>query len=364
MGREEISDRQGVLLVVMFVIGSTSILGIGGEAGRDSWLATILGTIISFPALMIYAKILATFPKEDLFSILEVVFGKFLGKCISILYTWFAFHLGVLVLRNFGEFASTVSLLKTPMMATIIILNLLCIWAVISGIEILGRWVQVTFIMLIVLIIVTIFFLIPDMDINRIQPILSDGIKPVLKGAFSVFTFPFAETIIFCLVFSSLKDSKSSYRVYTWGLVIGGFMVISTAFTGILVLGENNYKELFFPYYSAVSRINIGNFIQRSEIVVSIAFLVGGFIKISICFLGACKGVERICGLKDYRTIVVPVGLLMINLSNIIYDNVREMVQWAFKVWPYYAVVFQVILPTIVLFSIQVRKKKFKGEKE
>ncbi|PAB59858.1 GerAB/ArcD/ProY family transporter [Anaeromicrobium sediminis] len=361
MSREVISDRQGIVLVVLFVMGSTLLMGTGGDAGKDSWIAIIVGIIIAFPILMIYAKILATFPGKDLFHILECVFGKFLGKCISILYTWLAFHLGVLVLRNFGEFVSTVSLLKTPMTVTIIGLAILCIWGVINGIEVLARWAQITLNILLVLVTLTILLLIPNMDINRIMPILSDGMKPIFRGAFSAFSFPFAETIMFCLVFSSLKDSKSPYKVYTGGLVIGGFVVLVTAFTEMLVLGEVNYTELFFPAYSAVSRIDIGDIIQRSEIIVSISFMGGGFIKICICLMGACKGIEKVFGLKDYRYIVVPVGLLMINLSNIIYNNVREMTQWAFNIWPYYAIVFQVILPIIILLVIQIRKKKFKG---
>ena len=62
--------------------------------------------------------------------------------------------------------------------------------------------------------------------------------------------------------------------------------------------------------------------------------------------------------LKDYRSIVIQAGLLMIYFSYIIYDNIMMMKYWAFKVYPFYAFPFQVILPIIVWILAEVKVKK------
>ena len=116
--------------------------------------------------------------------------------------------------------------------------------------------------------------------------------------------------------------------------------------------------SFYFPSYAAVSRIKIGDFLQRIEVFVSLEFIFGIFIKSSICLLVACKGIGKMFNLKDYRSIVIQTGLLMIYFSYTIYDNSMEMEYWAFKVYSYYAFPFQVILPIIIwiLAELKVRK--------
>jgi len=362
LNRERITEIQGISLVILFILGSTTVLGTGAEAGRDSWLAIILAIFLSFPILLIYGAILNSYPGKDLYEILVLVFGKFIGKLISLLYIWFSFHLGALVLRNFGEFIVTVSLTETPKVVPMAVLTFLCIWGIKSGIEVLGRWGQLALIVLILFIATTIIVSIPIMNTDHIKPIFSKGLNPILKGSVGVVAFPFAETVVFLLVFSSIGSRNSSYKVYLWGLIVGGIVVFGTAFSEIMVLGEEAYTAAFFPSYKVVSRVNIGDFIQRVEILVAIIFLGGGFIKICICLLATCRGIAGILGYEDYRFLATPIGLLMINLSILIYDSLIEMAEWAFSTWIYYALPFQVIIPTIILVGVKIKtRKKFIG---
>ncbi len=358
MNREIISDKQAISLVVLFIIGTTLILGIGAEAGKDSWIVVLLGILISLPMVMIYARILSLFPNMDFFEILQHIFGKFIGGIISLSYIWFALHLGSLVLRNLGEYIVTVSLIETPIIIPMVFFIFLCSYVIKSGIEVLGRWGEFALIILLFFILLTVVFLIPDMELNNIRPILNKGVQPIIMGAFSVFAFPFAETVLFCTILSFASESKSIYKIYFWGIVIGGAVVFIAVLRNILVLGETSYITSYFPSHKAVSRTNIGNFIQRLEIIISVVLMGAGLVKISICLIGACRGITKILGFKDYRFIVIPTALLMLNLSYLIYDSAMEMFQWAFEIWPYYAFLFQVILPILILMGGEIRVRR------
>jgi spore germination protein KB len=180
-----------------------------------------------------------------------------------------------------------------------------------------------------------------------------------VKGAFSTFSFPFAETVVFICVFSSLKTKKSNVKVYLTGVLLSGAIIIITTARNILILG-NMLDSFYFPSYEAVSRINIGDFVQRIEVTDSIVFLYGVFVKSAICLLAACKGIGRLFNLKDYRSVVIQLGLLMIFFSWIIYDNIMEMRYWAFKVYPYYSFPMQVILPVIIWIMAEIKARKRK----
>lgn len=357
MNKEIISDIQGMKLIILFIFGSTLVMGTGGEAGRDMWISIIGAILLALPMLLVYARITSLFPGKDLFEILELSFGKIGGKLISLIFVWFAFHLGALVLRNFGEFIVTVALPETPMIVPMIFFAFLCIWGAKSGIETLAKCADYFIVFVMGLIVLYGLLAVGSMDTDNIPPIMGKGLLEALKGVHSAFTFPFAETVVFLMVFSSLREKKSAYKAYIPALLIAGGVVIYISLRNIMVLGPLTIKAVYFPSYSAISRVNVGNFLQRIEIGVTIVFLLSGFIKISICLLGATKGAARVLGLEDYRRLVVPIGLLMVNLAFTVYKDIVEMFEWAFKVWPYYALPFQVFLPILIWIVVELKER-------
>ncbi len=353
--REVISDKQGITLVVLYILGSSLILAIGAEAGNDVWLSLIIAIFFAIPVLLVYARLHALFPDKNIFDISKYVYGRLFGNLINLLFTWFALHLGSLVLRNFVEFITIVGLPETPDLVPASNLILLTIWVVKEGIEVLGRWGEFFVLVSITLLLFAFILLTPQMDSTNLLPILYNGIKPVIGGAFAIFAFPFVELVTFMMVFSSLKNRQSSYKIFLIGLLIGGFVLLVTVITDLLILGADNYSELYFPLYMSISKINVGNFLQRLEIIAAVTFLIGGFVKISICLMGVCNGFVNILGSKDYRFIVTPLAFLMLNMSFMVYDSIMEMTTWASQLWRYYAFPFQVLLPVIILIGAEVK---------
>jgi len=359
MQKEQITDKEAIYLLIIFIIGSSLILGIGGDVKNDSWISGIIGILMFVPMMLIYSRMLYIFQGEDLFDILHLTFGKVIGKIVAILYILYAFHLGALVLRNFGEFINTVAMPETPILVPMISIGIVGIITASLGIEVLARTTTFFLPILFFILIVVQVIAIPELHINYIKPILGNGLAPVLKGGFSTFSFPFAETVLLLGVFSSLKTKKSPFKVYSLGILISGIIIIIITIRNITVLG-NMLGSFYFPSYQAVGKVNIGDFFQRIEVTVAIVFTYGVFAKSSICLLVTCKGFAKVLNIRDYRTIVLQTGLLMIYFSYIIYDNIMTMKYWAFKIYPYYAFPFQVILPVVIwIFAeIKVRKNK------
>ena len=63
---ERITDKQGICLITIFIIGSSILIGTGGEAGNDAWLAGLTGLFMSLPAILVYARISSLFPEKSL----------------------------------------------------------------------------------------------------------------------------------------------------------------------------------------------------------------------------------------------------------------------------------------------------------
>lgn len=357
MNKEIITNKQGISIIVLFIIGSAVVISPGGGAKQDVWLAILLALLMILPMIFIYARLLSTFPGKDLFDILQEVFGKVPGKIISVVFVWYAFHLGALVIRNFSEFIQMVSFPETPQLVVIAFLGVVCIWIVKAGIEVLGRWTGFILPFLLVVFGSVILLSLTEAEFNNIRPVLYNGFTPVVKSAFPVSAFPFAEVVVFMMAFCSIKDKFNTYKVYIAGVVIGGSILLLTSVRNVLVLGVGTASILYFPSLSAVSLINIGNFLQRIEIVVSVTFLLAGIVKIGVCLYAASNGIAKIFNFDSFRLITAPVGFLMMNLSYFIYRSTMEMYEWASKIYHYYAIPFQIILPLIIFIVAEIKTR-------
>lgn len=358
MRKEVISNKQGISLVTLFIWGSTLIIGTAGPAKKDAWLAILLAAIAAYPVMLLYSKILTSFNGKNIFEINSIVFGNILGKIINVLYTWFVFHLGALVINNFMQFISTVGLPDTPKFPPILFFTFLCIWGAKEGIEVLGRWSELFIIFLIVMLCITLPLALTEANLDRIRPFLYEGIKPVISGAILAFSFPFAETVVFTMSFCGFKDKNSPQKIFTYSLILTTFFLVLIAARNAVTTGERTLSMNYFPSYMVISRINIGEFIQRIETAATVSFLIAGFIKVSLCLVAACKGVADILNFNEYRFLAAPVGLSMMSTSFIVYESMLETSKWVVNVYPYYAIIFELILPIITFIAMKIRKSQ------
>lgn len=363
MDNNEVSSRQMICMMGMLIIGSSAILSIGSEAKQDAGIAIVIATITIIPIVILYSRLASLYPGKDFFEILDLVYGKYLGYIITILFTWYIFHVGTLVLRNFSEFITAVSIPDTPHFALFMVMGLLSVWITKSGIEVLGRISVVTLPLLVFDVLLLSILSLPLIDIDLVRPLFYNDFKPILKGTFAVMTFPYGELVIFLVLLSNVKNQKKGYsRLFIISILIGGSTMFLAAVRNILVLGIETISKLYFPSYAAARLINIGNFFQRVEVLISAAFLFSGLIKISICVYASCKGFAKIFRIKNYKVVVAPVTLLMMHLASIIYESTMEMFDWTVNIGKYYDVPFQFFIPllTLVIAEIRLRTRKKK----
>jgi len=357
MKNESISERQGIILIILFIIGTSLLNGSGGQAKQDAWIAVIIAMTWSIILLLMFSRILSLYPGKDLFDILQLVMGKFMGKIISILMIWFAFHDGATIIRSLSEFTNTIVFPDTPVIVPMFFFTTLVIWSVKEGIEVLGRWSEF-FIWIIFLIFFILCLLsISEMNISRLKPILSNGFTPILKGAFSSFSYPFGETVMFIMVFSNISKIKNYKKTFMVGLLVGGVIILLSTLINTILLGSETISRIYFQSPLAVGLISIGSMIQRLESTVLLEFLVCVFVKVSICTFAVCNGLSKVFGLNDYKFIATPVSLLMLTFSLFIYKSIMEMSSWTINIWPYYSFGFEVIIPLFVFILAEFKSR-------
>lgn len=363
MIRERITDKEAICLLILYLLGSSIIIGVGVEAENDAWLAGILGIVYFIPFALIYARIQSIFHGKDIFEIVILLYGKVFGRVFVTIFSWYSFHVGTLVLRNFSEFVHVESFPETPLIVIGLCFITIIIAAARSGIEVIARLAAFSLPIVIFLLLLMEVLSISTMEFNNIKPVLGNGFMKIADAGFSSFSFPFAESVILLGVFYTLKKKDSAAKVYVKSTLAAGIVLISLTLVNTFVLGsmEGFY---YFPSYTSFSFIKLGDFLQRMEGTIAISYVISSFIKTSVCLFVTCKGVAAVFNLTHYKFIVIQTGIIMAYFSLILYKNIIQMVVWQYSIYKFYAIPFQIIIPLFIWICAEIRNSSDKKNKD
>lgn len=357
MQKEMISMRQAICMIVSFIFGTSAVLSVESGAGQDAWIALVIAAVLGSLLSLVYARVISLFPEQNLYDIAQAIFGKIIGKIMIALMTWYAIHLAALVLRDYAEFIQIVALEETPQVAMMIMILLITGYMAISGIEVLGKWIMIALVLVLMVVLFTVVLSIKQVTLSNILPIMTHDFTTIGSSAFKLFTFLFAETVVFLALADSIKKSDNPYKIYLYGIFIGALIFIVIFLRNLMILGVPTLEKSYFPSYIAARIINIAELFSRIELTVFYNFLFGGIAKISICLFAAIKGVEKLFNIKSNVKIVFLISLIILLISRFQFKSVMEMMNFI-DIYQYYALPFEIIIPMLVWIGAEIKTRK------
>lgn len=359
MNKNVLSEKQGIFVIVLFLIATSTNIITGASAKNDLWISIILAFLVVLPLAIICARLCDLFPGKDLYDISIICYGRIFGKIMILIYIIYCIHTEVFIVLDYAFFVNIVALSETPKIIPVVVLMLLGNWIIRYKNEILANWATFFLIFFILYIFLGIFLMIPDMDIDNLFPAFYNGIDPIIKSTFAVVSFPFAQIVVFTMYCSGFEKNASAWKIYIIGLAVGFFLILISSVAGLLVSGSDVIGSTYFSSYDAFARINIGNFIQRFESLSATIYTLGVFMKSSIYLLCITKGISKLFDFKEYNFMITLSCLIIVNMSNVLHKNAEDNFHWLLNIWPYYSLLFQVILPVFIWISAELYKKDY-----
>lgn len=363
LGTEKIDSSQFFIISLLYTLGSAIIFIphiVIKHAQQNAWLASLLALVIGLLPLFLYFKINRRFPNDTFIQILEATFGTIGGKVVGLI-TIIGFHLNLTVMtfRDFGDFVFIHLLPETPLHIILILLVIVVAYAVKEGLEVIARTGQILVPIAIFFFLLSMVLLLKNSDFKNLLPILNNGWKPIIRATIPNIGFPFLEAFALVILFSFVTPREKLPKSMFGGIFIGGLMVAIAVIYSLIVFGvEYSSAKIYVPYLLG-AEINIANVIQRIEVIIASIWIVSIFIKICILFLTTVMGIQQLFNSSNYRIYVLPLALLVIPLSIMVMPN---MSYWSIieNIWPFYAALFAVILPGVVLIIGSFKRKKNK----
>jgi spore germination protein KB len=359
--KEHISGAQFFILIFMFIVSSSTLNVpnlIAPYAKQDSWVAAILAIPIALLLVPLYTEIHKRYPRHSFIQCLQIVFGKWIGGSIALMFTFYFLTLAAGLSRQVSDLIATLLLPDTPLVAIIIVFSTVVTIAVRSGIENLARTARVFVPWIMCFFVLLVLMLVPLIDWHNIMPVWENGFAPIARGTFTVLGVPYADLIIFLMITPHVHAVKEVRKFYFIGILIGGFVIVLIVLLSLLILGVGLTANSIYPVYTLAQKVNIGNFIQRLEVIIGVIWLITFFVKSSICLYSCVTSIAHTFAVRDPKILLGPLMLIFVPYGILMIPNAPYFFNYISEYWTPLVLIYGVLIPVMLLITDSIKKRR------
>ncbi|MDT8716803.1 endospore germination permease [Clostridium sp. 19966] len=351
-----ISVSQLTFLIIGLLQAATlTVSFIGGIAKQNIWWICIVASILTLALLLIYLSIISKYSDKNIIEINDIVYGKYLGKVISINYIIYFTFIVIVNLRYIADFFSTYLFAGTHIVIFILIMAALCAYAVEKGIEVIARIAPIIAIIGFFIYIVVAALNIKQMKLSNFLPLFQINLKDFIQSVNIIVSIPFGEIFVFTMIFNCTNDKSKIKKGAIIGAIIGFVYAFLIIVRNLGVLGELGSMDIA-PSYQVAKLINIGEVITRVEILIGVILMFVIFLKTSIFYYASVISLAQLFKLREYNIFIIPIGAISSVYALLVNQNQADYSYYASNIYPIQALPTLVIIPIVTLVVMYVRK--------
>ncbi len=340
------------VLFLPFLIASASL--------QDSWIAVIVGTIVSIPFTLIAITLVYRFPEKGLEEILEELFGKIMGRIVALLYAGVFMYTSAIVIRQLEEFVIRALLPETPPVALRILFVVVLIYGVYEGTLAIARTNVYVMPVGIVVIGIVIGLATPKMSFDNITPIFTMGIEQILEGSFLTIGWLLQIPLLIMVFFKFIETAKLKPKIKAESVLViiaTGVALLLGALSTIATFGPRQTATLLYPSFNMARVIDVGGFLEHIEVSFVGVWIAAMFICATVyCFMGILM-ITWVLGLKDYKKLAIPIAATLFYLPAAVADDISHLLDSLRTIFPSMIIAFGGVLPFIFLVMSVVMNK-------
>lgn len=346
----KISALQMALLMYA-TITTTAILTVPvityRHAEQDMWISPIWGSLAGFLLVFIVCKLNKLYPEKTPIQICEHILGRIPTLVLGFIYTIHLIYGHGQTFRQYGDFLVGAFFNQTPLFVVMGSLALASSLAVRAGLEVLGRLSALFVPVIFLLWLLIVLLLIPELDAKNMLPVMEKGMLPSLRGAVG----PQSWNSMFVYMSFLLPFLNNREQGMKWGMIAVIAIMSTLLITNLttLFLFGNITGQFVYPVMSASRYIRYADFLENMESVVMAIWIGGGFVKIAFHQFVIGINVAHWLHLSEYKSICLPIGLLVTIFGIWVFPNTQEMGHFFDVIYPFQSAVSNVGMPIILL---------------
>jgi spore germination protein (amino acid permease) len=255
-GLIRLKDKAGSLIsskqLIFIIVGSQIGLGIfslprvvSGEAGKDAWMAIILGAIIPLLSLYLIERLCKRMPEMGFTQIAQALFGKITGSLLIIMFIAYVIFFHSIVVRVFAEVTKLYLLPQTPLAVVLFMYVVVIVYVGSKGARVIGRLNELMFYILLIILLILIIP-IGQTDYTNLLPVGQAGFGKIVSGALT--TAYYYAGIEILLVFYTLVSKKEDVlKAGCRALSITVILYLAVVIICQLAIGVDVLQRIIWP---------------------------------------------------------------------------------------------------------------------
>lgn len=347
------------MFAIAFYLQSSALLTsfLAGITKQESWIPVVIGIVICIPLIYLYRTLMLMFPDKNFLQVLNKVYGPIAGKIIGISYVWFFLTLTALNVRDIGDFTKITILAETPHVVLTLCCVLVAVWAVRHGFKAVARYGSVFTIIEFFIVAVSIVLVINQIEFTNFLPLFTQPAIKYVQSTHIIATIPFGELVVFLMVTPCVKklSRREATKYWFYGVAMGVIVLLVVLLRDIAILG--NALHLFaLPGLVTLRLVNLGEALNRMEIIFAIAVIMLLFFKIAVLIYVTTIAIAQLFETTQFKRLALIVGVLVVAYSSTLYPNSVEHTITARTIEPVIWTLFEFILPLLTLIVAKARK--------
>lgn len=348
-------------LMVGNIVGATAIVFLPAVAAKfarqDAWMTPVIATVPGIAVILVVTELGRRFPGKTIIEYLQIILGNWLGKAIGVLYLFFFIHTNSVIIREFGELFGTLAMPRTPILVFHAAIVLLGVYAVRSGLEVIARLFELITPFVFIVYTFLLILSLHKTEFSRLLPVLENGFQPVLLGSVTPSAWR-GEVMLLAMLLPYIVKPREGRYIGLLAVILTGVALTTDAIFNTAFFGPEATR-LVFPTFTIIKGIEIGGFLRFDPFIVSV-WVASVWTKIALFYYVGVLGTAQLLNLKDYKPVILPIGVILTALSSLVVQNSVELPLYFTSGFPPFASLFEWVIPFALLLIAIARGCKSK----
>ncbi|MUK90347.1 GerAB/ArcD/ProY family transporter [Ornithinibacillus sp. L9] len=270
--------------------------------------------------------ILRRYPTGDVMDQSNILLGAWFSKFISLLVLLFFLGAYSAIMITYVYHLMDYFLPEAPITLFIVIAFIVGCYGAFFGIEVIGRMALIGVFSVLALNILLMLGSFSHFDIRELLPTFESGVTNTIWASRHHVSDWAMVTMTVAIILPYVKSRKEWGKSNAAGILFGGAFVVMWPILEVGVLSAEVTAQYIVSCMQMARSAQIRQFIHRYEMIMIAFFAISILTQIMLCFLCASTAASKLFGLKDYRPLVIPVGLLLSGFGFwVVFDHHRAM---------------------------------------
>lgn len=326
------------------------------ENGSFGLFALIPGIVLGLAILVVSNYWKKNCPELDFLTSLTAIFGKPLGKIVGACFVLFFVVFTMICISSFVEMINGQLLLETPRLVILCSIFLLTGWLSWNGLEDITRMVVLCMVLMCLMMLLILAGSFEVFSLENVLPLKLED-PTLFQEAVYHSMFAFSGLLILFMIYPALNTQKRITKQLLLAMFLSTAMVVMWIILALGVFGDCSVDAIVWLPLELARMVQIGPFLERTEILFSVLWMVIIFVNGSLLLWCTSESVHQLFEqTKNYKIHWAVIFFLLIAcgfIKNIYLLFRAEQVMSVLSVW-----IVPILLILIFVGTLQKSKKK------